>query len=837
MSTRTSETVGFGDGWMLYDGDFVGVEFNAGQIQVVQRRRDLNYHEVLASIGNYNPGQWYNITLNLDAHGELHVTGDFEGSVPTIAVPVDHYFILAVCNSNDGFVVRDVAASNPVILFSRASFGSDVNDLYTIKPDGSEVQLLYQDPGTAVDGSWLRDKTKIVYRSNASTTGKMEAFMINADGTDRTQVTAADNDVSSPRFYDNNAIWFIKHLGYHQMDLFSIDLTSQSETRLTDYQSESQAMYDFAFNGTAVTLGIEADVCGTGELFLTNSDFSGSQTRLTTGYFDLQAKFSPDGSKIVFAREPASCGNRPMNLWVMNADGTDLRQLTFGIDREAYLSPSWSPDGTQLVCSYNSSDYNQCDLVVMNADGSGQANITMTADFSESSPEWAATSATGPLPDRLYFPSLAIQPCDSCSFASGPTEPAAVQSMVCDLIQEAVAATISVKIPEGVDVCDVSFAGLPTDAWDQKGAIIKPDSGFLTVYLANAQGLTLPTGSTTLFNIEFLAPRLCRENYFIHWDTALSADEARRSEFTGTDFRAFPVGFDYGRDSTENVGYMPGDLNGTRSVTISDVSTLINYLFINGRSLCNLNAADVNHSCGNKPTISDVALLIDSLFVGQHRLECGCIGEGAPPVPKARPDIGVLSAFDGDHTTFAVASPVALRALQLELSGPDGARPEDLLGDRLNLFCGQTGTQVQVGMIDIDSGQTIPAGTTSVLRIPGEYEIVSALVVDEQMQEIVPIINGAMHNAPLPTAFALAQNYPNPFNPVTDIAFAVPVACDVTLEVFNVLGQKVATLLDGRFDAGEHSVTWDATAQSSGVYLYRLTASEVVETKKMLLLK
>ena len=65
----------------------------------------------------------------------------------------------------------------------------------------------------------------------------------------------------------------------------------------------------------------------------------------------------------------------------------------------------------------------------------------------------------------------------------------------------------------------------------------------------------------------------------------------------------------------------------------------------------------------------------------------------------------------------------------------------------------------------------------------------------------------------------------------------MPEGCDVKLEVFNVLGQKVATLVEGRFDAGEHRVTWDATEQSSGVYLYRLTAGEMVETKKMMLLK
>ncbi len=98
-------------------------------------------------------------------------------------------------------------------------------------------------------------------------------------------------------------------------------------------------------------------------------------------------------------------------------------------------------------------------------------------------------------------------------------------------------------------------------------------------------------------------------------------------------------------------------------------------------------------------------------------------------------------------------------------------------------------------------------------------------------------VEGDEEAASLPKSYSLSQNYPNPFNPVTEIKFALPRSVDIRLEVFNVLGQKVATLADGRCDAGEHTVIWNASRQASGVYLYRLTAGEFVETKKMLLLK
>ncbi len=89
----------------------------------------------------------------------------------------------------------------------------------------------------------------------------------------------------------------------------------------------------------------------------------------------------------------------------------------------------------------------------------------------------------------------------------------------------------------------------------------------------------------------------------------------------------------------------------------------------------------------------------------------------------------------------------------------------------------------------------------------------------------------------MPLRFELMQNYPNPFNPATTIRFSIPDQSNVTLEVFDVLGRKVALLLNEELSAGTYSHVFDANHLASGVYLYQLRARDQVETKRLLLLK
>jgi hypothetical protein len=89
----------------------------------------------------------------------------------------------------------------------------------------------------------------------------------------------------------------------------------------------------------------------------------------------------------------------------------------------------------------------------------------------------------------------------------------------------------------------------------------------------------------------------------------------------------------------------------------------------------------------------------------------------------------------------------------------------------------------------------------------------------------------------LPAEFALAQNHPNPFNPVTAINYALPKDSHVRLIIYNILGQRVATLVDGKQKAGYKTARWDASEMASGIYFYRLRAGDFVQTRKMVLIR
>ncbi len=101
----------------------------------------------------------------------------------------------------------------------------------------------------------------------------------------------------------------------------------------------------------------------------------------------------------------------------------------------------------------------------------------------------------------------------------------------------------------------------------------------------------------------------------------------------------------------------------------------------------------------------------------------------------------------------------------------------------------------------------------------------------------IPLSVNSPEETSVPQSFYVNQNYPNPFNPSTIISYGIPKNGFVSAKVYNLLGQEIATLFAGYQNAGVHSLTFNASNLSSGVYLYRIQAGNVVETKRMVVMK
>ncbi len=134
------------------------------------------------------------------------------------------------------------------------------------------------------------------------------------------------------------------------------------------------------------------------------------------------------------------------------------------------------------------------------------------------------------------------------------------------------------------------------------------------------------------------------------------------------------------------------------------------------------------------------------------------------------------------------------------------------------------------------------AGTTSDAKSYSFVDRTASGKVSYRLKQVD--FDGAFEYSPvieveagMPRTFELGQNYPNPFNPSTVISYQLPVASEVSLKVYDVLGREVATLANGRQEAGRYSVSFNASGFASGVYFYRLQAGQFVQTRKMMLVK
>jgi hypothetical protein len=137
------------------------------------------------------------------------------------------------------------------------------------------------------------------------------------------------------------------------------------------------------------------------------------------------------------------------------------------------------------------------------------------------------------------------------------------------------------------------------------------------------------------------------------------------------------------------------------------------------------------------------------------------------------------------------------------------------------------------GLSYLESRGTPIAGVT--LDFDGQTR--HATTPDIGADEFNGVVVGVEDEQQLPTEFALAQNYPNPFNPSTTFRYSIPTQSKVVINIYDILGNEIATLVNEEKPVGTYEITWYAASLSNGVYFYQLKAGSYIETKKMLLLK
>ncbi|MDD4051462.1 MAG: FlgD immunoglobulin-like domain containing protein [candidate division Zixibacteria bacterium] len=274
---------------------------------------------------------------------------------------------------------------------------------------------------------------------------------------------------------------------------------------------------------------------------------------------------------------------------------------------------------------------------------------------------------------------------------------------------------------------------------------------------------------------------------------------------------------------------------------IADAVMFTNY-FIMGHSAfedhveASIAASDVNAD-GTALSVADLVYLI--------RIITGDALPYQKPLPDAvAASVNALVNHSAVGVSTTSATEIGAGYFVFEYSGLEIGQPQLINGaSAMSLKYGNENGMLKVLVYSLEKGVTIPAGVENVFVIPihgeGSIRLTAVQLSDYQgnpltiKNEVEPV---------LPKAFALHQNYPNPFNAGTVIAYELPEASEVKIEIINVLGQTVVTVLDGRESAGIHTIQWNGTDNhgtpvASGIYVYRMTAGMFLTERKMVLLK
>jgi hypothetical protein len=301
----------------------------------------------------------------------------------------------------------------------------------------------------------------------------------------------------------------------------------------------------------------------------------------------------------------------------------------------------------------------------------------------------------------------------------------------------------------------------------------------------------------------------------------------------------------------DGIWYIPGDANNSGGVNISDAVRIINYIFLGGPPPDPFCAGDCNGDC--VINISDAVCLINYIFLDGFEPKPYCIDsidycswEDPEPFAKSykpQADIFIFSGKKGLSLDMEASSIVQAAQFEFRPSGDVRDIKISANASGLQMFEGYVDGLYKVGLIDMSGRALLDSKVEDLITVDyqgsGDIELENIVLSATDGTEFNVTVN---RMKVIPTEYKLGQNYPNPFNPETKISYSIPEASNVKLEIINITGQKVTTLVDQYQDAGTYTVRWNGRDSNgnfaaSGVYFYKMITDNFSESKRMVLLK
>ena len=361
--------------------------------------------------------------------------------------------------------------------------------------------------------------------------------------------------------------------------------------------------------------------------------------------------------------------------------------------------------------------------------------------------------------------------------------------------------------------------------------------------LANEPIITDDTTTAVLYTVMSIDPFATAGDYPVY------IDNGWESVNPDPDFPSLPLMTDSGVIQVDHYG----DVNLDKLVNVGDMVNIVAYIIGNfGLSGRQFDVADV--VINSIVDVFDLVAIINNVVFGAPFSPSPAqTFEGE--IAKVSLDYDDVSVGGSDLMVVRSELPVEIAGVELEIAyDPKTVVMDDPLPtadvDKLTLTYKDNGAGKMKVLLYYNAKDLISMGLADLVQIPinaksnivagdkSQIRLSKALLSTSSAQAVQ--VDGV--DAPLPSTFVLYQNYPNPFNPTTTVEFSLSAAADVRLDIYNILGQRVTTLLDEKLPSGAHRVVWDATngdgqRVATGIYLYKLQVDSDKETKKMMFLK